>query len=178
MPAQLQSDVYQTGKQGIAGVLLTIVLLAAIWWVLTDGATASLLVGLPAVAGAAWAAKRISEGICGFSGLSVSLMGLAGFVPFFLWESLRGGADVALRTLAPKMRVRPGFQRYRMELQIPAARTFFANCVSLLPGTLAADLQGEWLEVHVLNVESDSDAELRRLERSVARLLADPRVAT
>lgn len=71
------------------------------------------------------------------------------------------------------MRIRPGFKRYRTKLKTLSARTFFANCVSLLPGTLAADLQDAWLEIHVLNTDSDPNAELTRLERFVAQIFIE-----
>jgi multicomponent Na+:H+ antiporter subunit E len=75
--------------------------------------------------------------------------------------------------LAPRMRIHPGFGCYRTELKIAPARTFFTNCVSLLPGTLAADIQDEWIEVHVLNIKSNLNSELVRLEHIVARLFAE-----
>lgn len=156
-------------KKRIADTLLTVILLAGLWWVLTNGSPVSWLIGLPALAGAAWASRRLNRS----SSTRISLSGLARFLPFFLWQSLRGGVDVALRTLSPLMRIRPGFSRYRTGLRTPAARTFFANCVCLLPGTLAADLRAEWLEVHVINVESDPNAELASLERVVAGVFAD-----
>ena len=106
---RLQPITETTGKGLIVGKLPTAMLLAGLWWVLTNGSLASWLVGLPAVAGAVWAQARLS----GTSGLPISLGGLARFVPFFLWHSLRGGVDVALRTLAPRARIRPGFIRYR-----------------------------------------------------------------
>ncbi len=121
------------------------------------------------MAGATWASRRLSKN----SGTRISLIGLIRFVPYFLWESLRGGTDVALRTLAPRVRVRPGFCRYRTGLHASSARTFFAYCVSLLPGTLAADLRDEWLEIHVLDTESNFLSELARLERVVAGVFVE-----
>ena len=97
----------------------------------------------------------------------VSVTGLLRFVPFFIWESLRGGIDVALRTLAPTMRIAPDFAVYRTALQQHEARVLLANCVSLLPGTLTADLQGDRLHVHLLDARVDPHGELRRLERAV-----------
>jgi multicomponent Na+:H+ antiporter subunit E len=80
---------------------------------------------------------------------------------------------VALRTLGPRLRVNPGFLRYQTLLRDPAARVFLANCVNLLPGTLAAELEADWLVVHVLSAEADNEPELRRLERAVARLFSE-----
>jgi multicomponent Na+:H+ antiporter subunit E len=140
--------------------------LAALWWLIAGGEAASWSVGLPAVAFATWAAGRLGNGIR----VRVSVLGLLRFLPFFLWESLRGATDVARRTLAPRMRIRPGFTRYRAVLPHRSARNLFANCVSLLPGTLAVDILGERLEVHYLNERPRVEAELARLERAVARV--------
>jgi multicomponent Na+:H+ antiporter subunit E len=129
----------------------------------------SWLFGLPALAGAVWASRRLGS----VSDTRLSMRGLLRFIPYFLWESLRGGTDVALRTLAPRVRVQPGFYRYRTDLHASSGRTFFAYCVSLLPGTLTADLQDEWLEIHTLNTEPDPISELARLERLVAGLFTN-----
>lgn len=149
----------------------TAILLAGLWWVLTNGSAGSWLIGLPALASAVWVHRRLSTGWRA----RVSPAGVLRFVPYFIWQSLRGGVDVALRTLAPRLRVRPGFCRYRISLGTLPARVFFVNCLSLLPGTLAADLEGEWLEVHALNTDSELRSELARLERMVAGLFGDAR---
>ncbi len=149
---------------------LTLILLAGLWWVISDGSSASWLIGLPALAAAGWASTRLG----GLSESHISSIGLVRFVPLFFWESLRGGVDVALRTLTPRMRIQPGFIHYRCTLPNLSARTFFTNCVSLLPGTLAADLHGEWLEIHVLNLASDNRMELARLERAITHIFKEP----
>jgi multicomponent Na+:H+ antiporter subunit E len=121
---------------------------------------------LPAVIAAAWAGGRLGGG----AGAGPSLPGLLRFLPFFLWQSLQGGVQVAMLTLAPRLRVAPIFSFYRVRLRGSRARVFFANCVCLLPGTLAVDLEADRLEIHLLDGGSDPSAELRRLERAVARV--------
>lgn len=150
-------------------MLLALPPLAALWWVIAGGAPASWIVGGPAVLAAAWAVGRLGTG----AGIRFSITGLLRFLPFFIWESLRAGVDVGLRTLALRLRVNPGFLRYQTRLREPAARVFLANCVNLLPGTLAAELEADWLVVHVLSAEGDNEAELRRLELAVARLFSE-----
>jgi multicomponent Na+:H+ antiporter subunit E len=145
---------------------LSLSLLVGLWWTLSGGEITAWLIGLPAVASAFWVSKRLG----GVSESRISGIGLLYFIPYFLWESLRGGVDVALRTLQPRMRIQPGFIHYQSSLQSQQALTFFTYCISLLPGTLAADLQGDNLEIHVLNPASNPEIELSRLERTVARL--------
>jgi multicomponent Na+:H+ antiporter subunit E len=145
---------------------MRLVLFAGLWWVIAGGAAGSWLIGVPAVAAAAWASVWLARG----PRVRPSLLGFLRFIPFFLWGSLLGGMDVALRTLSPTPRVDPVFARYRTRLTQPAARVFFANCASLLPGTLAANIDRDEIELHVLSRELDLGAELGRLERAVARI--------
>ena len=142
----------------------TLFAFAAIWWVLADGDQGSWIIGIPAVLAASWAVN--SSGAVKHR--DISIPGLLRFIPFFIWESLRGGFDVARRTLAPRLRVQPGFTVYHTRLQQPGARLFFANSLCLLPGTLAADLQNDRIELHMLDSAVDPNTELRRLERAVA----------
>lgn len=137
---------------------------AGLWWLLSDGNPESWMVGVPAVLAASWAAHRLGTG----EQRTISASGVVRFLPLFVWESLRGGIDVARRTLARRLRIEPGFVHYHTGLDQPSARVFFANCVCLLPGTLAADLHGNALRVHVLDSGLNPQAELQRLERAVA----------
>ena len=95
---------------------------------------------------------------------------MARFLPFFIWESIRGGIDVALRVLAPTPRVAPGFHDYTITLESEPARLLFANTVSLLPGTLSADVKDDLVRVHSLDKAVDTAAELQRLEHRIADL--------
>ena len=141
-------------------------MLGAFWWIITDGSLTSWLVGVPALVSAVWVRSRLDNG----ASQKLSLVGLVRFVPYFLYESLRGGATVAARALAPRVRIEPRFVRYHTTLNCPSARVLFANCVSLLPGTLAADLSNEWLEVHAICDEPTALAELTKLEQAITRI--------
>lgn len=140
--------------------------LVAVWVLLSGGDPESWIIGVPAVAAGSWSAHRLRRE----RRTAISFLGLARFAPLFLWGSLRGGVDVARRILAPTMSVRPGFRCYRTSLFEPSARVFFATCVNLLPGTLTAKIEGDQLRIHQLDITADTDAELRRFERAVARV--------
>ncbi|MDJ0956835.1 MAG: Na+/H+ antiporter subunit E [Arenicellales bacterium] len=138
--------------------------LAGLWVVISDGDTSSWLIGVPAVVVAAWASTELGPR----ENRKVSLLGALGFVSFFLFESLRGGLDVARRTLTPVLKIQPGFLTYTCRLPAGGPRILFANCVSLLPGTLTAEFQDDVLTVHVLDTDAQSELELQRLEEAIA----------
>jgi multicomponent Na+:H+ antiporter subunit E len=150
----------------LAGRLL---LFGAVWILLAGTDPLSWLVGGPAVVAATWASQRLAQRARG-----LSFLGLLRFLPFFIAESVRGGLDVALRVLRPRMRISPGVQTYRSRLDDRAARLFFVGIISLLPGTLSADLRGRVVHVHALDADNDLAPELERLERRVADLFAQP----
>ena len=141
-------------------------ILACLWWLITQGQTSAWLIGLPAVAAAGVASFYLSRA----RSRRISLTGLSVFIALFLRESVRGGLDVARRTLAPRLRIQPGFKDYGVRLKDPLARVLLINCISLLPGTLAARLEGDRVELHLLDAREDPEPGLHQLEEAIARL--------
>jgi multicomponent Na+:H+ antiporter subunit E len=145
-------------------------MLAGLWWIIVQGRADAWLVGLPAVA----LATLVSIRLGGNELPGLSLGGLVTFITLFLRESVRGGIDVARRTLGPGLRIKPGFHRYPLHISHPAARVLLINCIGLLPGTLAADLDGDHAELHLLDTGANPDPQLLQLEQAVARLFGLP----
>ncbi len=152
-------------------VLFRLAIYAVAWLALTDAEPVSWVVGAPVVGLATWASLRLRPP----GGVRLSLPRALSFVPFFLWQSLKGGLDVALRVMRPGMRVAPGIATYRLRLVTPSARILFLNTLSLLPGTLSADLRGDRLIVHALDATEGEalHAEIARLECRVAAMLGE-----
>lgn len=139
-------------------------LFSILWWALTDGATGSWWIGVPAVAGA--------------TVISIAMMPPLGlvwrevirFVPFFLWHSLKGGADVARRAFDPRMPITPKLIEYPLQLPPGLSQVAMVNITSLLPGTLSAEIKGQVLKVHVLDSQGDFLTELEMLEQWAGRM--------
>ena len=143
---------------------LRAVLFALLWWILTDGATDSWLVGTPVILFAALVSVLL------LPPSSWSLMGVARFVPFFLWRSLYGGVDVAKRALHPQLPISPALFDHHWRLPPGLPRVLMTNTVSLLPGTLSAELGANSLQVHVLDKRKDFLSELEKVEQRVAAM--------
>lgn len=104
----------------------------------------------------------------------LSARGAARFLAYFPLHSLMAGIDLAWRALARSMPLNPRLHRYRLFLPEGPAQIFFANTVSLMPGTLSAELEEGWLTVHMLSDEPVVFTGLEKLERMVAGLFAVP----
>jgi len=83
---------------------------------------------------------------------------LAIYIPYFLVYCVKANLDVAYRVLHPDMPIRPGIVKVRTTLTSEMARTFLANSITLTPGTLTVDIDGQDLYVHWINVQGDDAA--------------------
>jgi multicomponent Na+:H+ antiporter subunit E len=68
------------------------------------------------------------------------------------------------------MPITPELIEYPLRLPPGLPRVILVNTVSLLPGTLSAELVGQVLRVHVLDSLGDFLAELEALEKRVRRM--------
>jgi len=139
-------------------------ILAFTWWVLTRGAYDSWQVGLPAILTAIFIDYRLSPP----KGNRWSLGGFLVYALYFLKLSITGGIDVAWRTYHPRLPLNPAMVEYPLRLTSLSARNLFVCTVSLLPGTLSAELGDNILFVHVLDVGRPFKQELKIIEDRVA----------
>lgn len=162
----------QSGLSKAVGAVLRVASFVAVWLLLTEGDIAtSWLIGVPTVILATMATYRIEPRHL----RRVQLSGLLRFIPFFLVRSVVGGLDVALRALRPSRPLDPGFVEYRLRVAHESlAALFFVEIISLLPGTLCAELQPEAVVVHVVNRHGPVIEELTRLEVAVADIFGEP----
>ncbi len=120
--------------------------LFAVWVMLNglDGWITGLVAALLGASVAAWLAEEPPN--------RWNPLRLAAFIGFFLFESIRAGFDVAYRTLHPWMPVEPDFFDYAIRLPEGQPRTLLISIITLLPGTLSAELSfdGRHLVVHEL----------------------------
>jgi multicomponent Na+:H+ antiporter subunit E len=105
----------------------------------------------------------------------VRLGALALRLPRFLWQSVRGGIDVARRAFDPRVPLAPGFLTYRTGFPRGHARITFASITSLLPGTTPVGDDGEGIVYHCLDTAQPVLDELAAEERAYAPALVPGR---
>lgn len=156
----------QTNLLNILNIVTRIVLFSVLWWIIAQGSRDAWLIGVPAVIAATIISLKLSDNLPP----KLSAVGTLYFIYLFIRESIIGGIDVARRTLSPKLHIKPGFERYRLNINDPYGRLIFINCISLLPGTLAADLDGEYVDLHMLDTRLDPGPQLQRFEKAIINM--------
>jgi len=90
----------------------------------------------------------------------------------FVWQSLLGALDVTRRVCTPRMPLQPGLLELELHLPSEGQQVLLVLLVSLMPGTLAARLEGGRLTQHALDTRLPIEAEVRHLEGLIAALYA------
>ncbi len=139
---------------------------ALLWWILIEGNPQGWWSGIPVILIAVLASLLLLPA----SRWRWSLQGIVRFVAFFLWESLRGGIDVALRAVNPALPLNPHLIDYPLRLPDGNSRIVLMNTMSLLPGTLSVNLQDNCLQVHALDVNPQTQQSLQQVETIVGHL--------
>jgi multicomponent Na+:H+ antiporter subunit E len=132
----------------IALFLLWLVLTSTIFWQeLLTGLVFSLIIA--AVAYGSFNEK-------GMGNLSPRRIVYAmGYAPFFLWEVIKANFDVAYRVLHPDMPINPGIVEIRTTMKSDIGKLGLANSITLTPGTITMDVDGDRMFIHWINVETD-----------------------
>jgi multicomponent Na+:H+ antiporter subunit E len=156
------------GRERLRTGARTALVLAILWAALNPGDWDSWIIGIPAVALGAGVALLLPPG----RRWRLSPAGALRFAAYFARASVLGAVDVLRRAADPRLPVAPGFRTVTLQLPEGPARIVFANTISLLPGTLAADLRGDRLVVHLIDTGADLERELAALEARVRALFA------
>ncbi|MEW6416354.1 MAG: Na+/H+ antiporter subunit E [Pseudomonadota bacterium] len=151
----------------VRAVLWRGALFALLWWALSDGRPGSWGVGGVSVVLATMASLVLLPPV----ETTVSRIGLVRFLAFFFVQSLRGGVQVAGFALRPRMGLKPAFHEVPLRLPEGLGRILLANTLSLLPGTLCVELDGDRLCLHVLDDTAPTGAEVRAAEARIAHML-------
>ncbi len=89
----------------------------------------------------------------------------------FVVELVIANLEQARLVLSIPLRVEPRWIRYQTRLQGHLTRTLLGALISLTPGTLTCDLDGDVLLVHALSARSDAEATDRIREKFESLLL-------
>lgn len=74
---------------------------------------------------------------------------------YFFKELIFSNFRLAAVVLSPSLPINPGIVKVRTKLKSKMGRLMLANSITLTPGTLTVDLEGEWLYVHWVLMESE-----------------------
>jgi multicomponent Na+:H+ antiporter subunit E len=94
------------------------------------------------------------------------------YIPYWPWlavEIVKSSIDVARRVLSPTISVSPTVFEVRASQKTVVGRVVLANSITLTPGTVTLDVDGDRLRVHALSRESVDYLLEGEMDRRVTR---------
>jgi len=76
------------------------------------------------------------------------------YVPWLIWQIVLSSLLVAVVVVHPKMPIQPRLVRFRTQLPHDLARLTLATSITMTPGTVTLDVQGDEFLVHALTETS------------------------
>lgn len=153
----------------MAGTMLRrSLLLAILWWVLTEGRPDTWGLGLVGVA-----AALASSLILLPRRRRLALARVPGFLGYFLWHSAKAGAQVAAIALRFRLDLRPAVLELPLALPGGMPRILMAAVLGLMPGSISVRLADGRLRVHALDERLPVAAAAHALEARIARLFRE-----
>ena len=74
------------------------------------------------------------------------------YVPYLFAQIVRANLDVASRVVRRRIPLRPGIVAVTTKLRSPLGRAILANSITLTPGTLSVEIEGNRLFIHWIDV--------------------------
>jgi multicomponent Na+:H+ antiporter subunit E len=112
--------------------------------------------------------------------VAVPYLRIVSYLRYWVWlfiEILKANGPVIRACLRTEMDINPALVRVRTRCRSDVARTVFANSITLTPGTVTVDIDGDRLLVHALYEESapqESFAEMDRRSSEAAETSSAP----
>ena len=100
---------------------------------------------------------------------SLSWPRFVAYLPWLLGEIVLANLQIAWVIVHPRLPIAPVVVRFRTRLQGDLARTTFGNSITLTPGTITLDVEGDEFVVHALTRDAARQVLSRAMERRVAR---------
>ena len=76
------------------------------------------------------------------------------YIPVFIWYMVQANIDVAYRALHPERPIKPGIVKIKTILKTDIAKVFLANSITLTPGTMTCEIDGDYLYIHWIWVQT------------------------
>lgn len=92
------------------------------------------------------------------------------YLPWLIKEVTLANIDVAKRVLDPSLPINPQMIRVKASQKGDLGRVIYANSITLTPGTVSVDMQGDEIVVHALTSEAADEDKSGDMDRRVTKL--------
>ena len=92
------------------------------------------------------------------------------YIPWLAFEIVKSNVDVARRIVSPGLPIEPQMIRVTASQRSDVGRVIYANSITLTPGTVTVDVEGDWNLVHALTGETAAGVQSGEMDAKVTAL--------
>ncbi len=150
---------------------LIVAIMLAVFWMLLSGHFTALLLGFGvlSVVLVVWLVVRMDRAD-NERRIIYPTPRLIGYWGWLLWAVVKANIDVAKRIWHPDLPIDPNWSRLETKVSTPLEKTFYANSITLTPGTLTTNVNENHFMVHALSQEGIRELREGEMERRILRL--------
>jgi multicomponent Na+:H+ antiporter subunit E len=104
----------------------------------------------------------------------VAWLRVARYILWLVWQIVLSSLQIARVVLDPRLPIQPQVVTFRGRLPHTLARLTLANSITLTPGTVTTDVQGDTFEVHALTDDAAREIESDVMQERVRSLFGAP----
>lgn len=140
----------------IKAFLVSLVLLFGLWLLLAGTARDELLAGLAVATLVSLVFLPRLDVLAELRFTPRALLTLPVYLGVFLVALVKSTADVARRVVSPSLPINPGIVKVKTRLKSRLGRIVLANSITLTPGTMTVETDGEDLYIHWIDIQAEN----------------------
>ncbi|MEZ5855946.1 MAG: Na+/H+ antiporter subunit E [Hyphomicrobiaceae bacterium] len=150
--------------------LISLFVSLLVFWLALSGHYTSFLIPVGVLAAAACVFVAVRMGVADGEGHPVDFMpnGITYF-PWLVWEICKSAWSVTKIVLDPELPISPTMTRVAATQKTTVGVNVYANSITLTPGTITTDVNGNVLTVHALVADGADDLEGGGMDARVTR---------
>ena len=150
---------------------MNLALILAIFWFINSGHFQGLLLGLGllSVTGVVLIARRMEVVDHEHPPIHLSKRFLF-YIPWLGWEIIKSNIDVVRKIWQRTIDISPMVINIRASQRSDMGKVIYANSITMTPGTVTLDVQGDVFEVHALTREGAESLQQGEMDRQVTRV--------
>ncbi|MCI4463925.1 MAG: Na+/H+ antiporter subunit E [Caldisericum sp.] len=78
------------------------------------------------------------------------------YIPYYIYQVIKANVQVVIIVLSPSLPIKPGIVKVKTNLKTDVGKLALANSITLTPGTITMEIEGEDVYVHWIKVDDES----------------------
>ena len=85
--------------------------------------------------------------------------------PWLVWQIILSALNVTRIIVSPSLPISPTLTRVKMSQKTDVGRVTYANSITLTPGTISVDIEGDEILVHAITSDNATDLEAGAMDK-------------